>query len=304
MRTINHTLGVIFALIMTLGALLLTGVRVHAQSAASSNDYAPTRGGGLTTTTVAGGVHIDFPGTGATTTKPGDPVLKMRPGGGLGMSEFSASVEFESWKDDLGAGVNKGNRQTILTGYTKELNPNTEVSAILPYQFIHVNGIGQSDRFDDAEVNYRHYSFDATDPSSLTTVYGLKVVLPTGSAGDLIGLGRWGIGPSATTSKPCGKSLLYVGGNYTLLARKSGDSLTNPYMFWLGGVSQIQPKTSLQYEATWFKSDDAKGTNYLRVLVGPRFAITPTASIQVNLKQELQAKSKSTIISIGYSNRM
>lgn len=292
MRRTSYTIRVVLALIMTMGALILAGGQSKAQ-VGTAQDLVPVIGAGGTTTTFAGGSGIDYTGSA--------PI--MRPHGAPNDSEFSAAVEFETWKTDVPASIVRGNRQTILAGYSKA-RANDEIVAILPYQFLHVNGFLNTNHLDDSEITYRRYSFDATDPSSTTVVYGAKLILPTGDVNKRIGLGRWGLAPTVTVSKPCGKSLYYIGGNYTFLEKKSGDPYASPYFIWIGGVTQLQPKTSLQYEATKFRSASGGGVDYFRILVGPRFQITPTAGIQVNLKQELQAGSKSTVISIGYSRRM
>ncbi|HEY3330950.1 MAG TPA: hypothetical protein VGK19_13065 [Capsulimonadaceae bacterium] len=256
-------------------------------------DRIPTIGMGVTTQLPGGGQSLTY----------SSPVLSARPMGAPNDGEFSAVMEFEGWHNDAGHGINKGDRQTILTGYTKAMG-NNEIAAILPYEFLHVPGITTGSSFDDSEITFRHYSFDETDPSSLTTVYGAKLIVPTGSPNKFIGVGRWGLAPTVTVSKPRGNSLFYVGGNYTFIARKSGDILGNPYFLWLGGVTRVQPKTTVQYELTKFRAANGDGLTYTRIMVGPRFAVTPTAGIQVNLKHELEAGSHSTVLSIGYSNRM
>ena len=227
----------------------------------------------------------------------------MRPVGGPTAAEFSTNLEFESWKTDSGSGVMKGNRQTVLAGYNKSTG-NNELAIVLPYEFLDISGIQKADRFSDAEVSLRHYTYSASDPTSTTVVYGLKFILPTGSMGDGIGLGRWGVGPTATVSKPCGHSLVYLGGNYLLLNKTAFDQLVNPYFVWIGDVTQLNPTTNLQVELTKFRSPGAQGRDNMRILVGPRFSISPTAAVQVNVKQELQAGGKDTTISIGYSNRI
>ncbi len=282
--------------VLCLAALALPAHRAFAQITGppqSNQDRVPYSGGGVTTLLPGGGQHIQF-GNGA-------PVA--RPVGGPSDSEFSATVEFETWKNDIASGVFRGNRQTILAGYTKSQG-NNEVGVILPFEFLDISGVKRASKFDDTEVTFRRYSYDETDPTSSTTVYGVKVMLPTGSLRDGIGLGKWGIGPTVTVSKPMGKSLYYVGGNYTILQKKASDFLKDTYFVWLGGITQLQPKTSVQYELTKFRSANGDGRDNFRVLVGPRFAVSPTAGVQVNIKQELQAGSKDTTVSVGYSNRI
>jgi hypothetical protein len=280
---------------MSAVALTLVGACLIAipQAAMAQQHYAPSYGAGVTTLQPGGGQNVTFDKNG--------PVA--RPVSGLTASEFSTTVEFESWKNDPTGGIMRGDRQTIIAGYTKS-HGNDEISALLPYQFLEVKGLTRVNRFDDSEVTWRRYKYDASDPSSLTTVYGVKAIVPTGAPFTGVGIGRWGIGPTATISKPVSKALLYVGGSYTFLDKVSGDNTKDPLFAWVGAVAQLSPTASAQLELTKFRSPNNNGQDNLRLLVGPRFAISPTASFQVNLKQELQQKSKDTTISIGYSNRI
>jgi hypothetical protein len=64
-------------------------------------------------------------------------------------------------------------------------------------------------------------------------------------------------------------------------------------------VTQINPRWGVQYELSHFNS--VTNEKYTRLLVGPRYQLTPTRSLQLNFRQELQAAGNPRSLSLGFS---
>ena len=244
----------------------------------------------------------------------GEPTIITTPGQGAphfgtpSASQVSASAEFEKWGTD--GKRYGGNRSTYLLTYDRDLKPGIEGQIILPYQRLHINPgfkLPAADGFADTEVDVRKYIVNAKNPDAVNFVASLRGFIPTGNWERGIGLHQWGIGPSVIASKPFGNTLGYTGLGYTYSQRYTPHLLTgfkpdnfSPWYYWVGGSTQINQRWGGQAELLGFVSNN--GEQYLRGLIGARFAITPSMGLQLNYKQEFRAAGKAQTLSIGWSD--
>jgi len=244
----------------------------------------------------------------------GEPTILTNPGdraphfGTPSASQVSASAEFERWSTD--AKRYGGNRSTYLLTYDRDIKPGLEGQVILPYQRLHINpGFDHpaADGFADTEVDIRKYIVNAKDPNAVSFVASLRGFLPTGNWERGIGLHQWGVGPSVIASKPFNNTLAYTGLGYTYSRRYNphvaiGFRPDNfcPWYYWAGASTQYNQKWGSQAELLGFVSNN--GEQYLRGLVGLRYAITPSMGFQVNYKHEFRAAGKAETLSIGWSD--
>lgn len=218
-------------------------------------------------------------------------------------SDWSSNAQIETWGSGGRRGVS-GTRASTLIGYTRGLSPTSEVAITVPMHAVSLGGgYGDNSGIGDTEVAYRYVFCDPEAPDGPTVTLSGRLYLPTGSYRQGTGLGKLGFGPSLAVAKPVGRATLAYGGlGYTAVGQPSGASPRNVVCVWLGGFTALAPRWSVQYEAVRFNSPSEE--QYLRALVGVRYALTPTRGLQINLKQELQADGKPTAVTLGYSARM
>jgi hypothetical protein len=211
--------------------------------------------------------------------------------------ELNVWLDYEAWDGEGRRGVD-GHRFTVLANYTWGLDEDSEISVTLPYQRLSLTTFDTKSGLNDTEVAYRRYVADQEDPQAPTYVVSGRVLLPTGDADKGIGLGEFSAGVSAMVTKPLGRSLGYCGVGYTFFGELEDADTENAFNAFLGGMTPVGKQMWTQYDLSHFASPF--GEAYTRLLLGLRRMLTPTAGIQLNLRQEFQADGDSRSVSLGY----